>query len=192
MLRYWQSRRAGVSESADDGDSKSPGLTPVGVRVPPPAPQMFRCHDGQMLIPRLVRTFTAQMLDEKRGRGTVRPHRSKSDERKLQQRLRNRPIRVTACTRLRASAMHDHYRWLMRTAYGCHAQFGYVTLREIMIGVVDRHQTESSGARFVSLRARQDLKPRGESSRPPSMSWSGLYGKGPTPVDRAARTPGWS
>ncbi len=33
----WPSR-AGVSESADDGDSKSPGLTPVGVRVPPPAP----------------------------------------------------------------------------------------------------------------------------------------------------------
>src|SRR5207302_6273666 len=32
-------RLAGVSESADDGDSKSPGLTPVGVRVPPPAPR---------------------------------------------------------------------------------------------------------------------------------------------------------
>src|SRR5205807_530429 len=34
-----ESPAAGVSESADDGDSKSPGLTPVGVRVPPPAPR---------------------------------------------------------------------------------------------------------------------------------------------------------
>src|SRR5438445_12343184 len=53
---------AGVSESADDGDSKSPGLTPVGVRAPPPAPRPPR-RSGESLWGRAgprERTFVGQ------------------------------------------------------------------------------------------------------------------------------------